>query len=354
MSAVDKVSFSKLRSAFFTGLIVLLSVAILYLIRPFFYPIFWAAVIAIVFYPHYNWLNSFIRMPGLNALLMVCVVLVTIFLPLTLISALLVNESVDLYGKVSEKGFAENIEGVSTWLEGTPLAPYIDTVKTDWTRYAADATKRLSGYFFSGIKSVTQNSLRFFFMLFIMFYTLFYFFKDGHRMLDRLKHLSPVGEKYEVMLYDRFTSTVRATLKSTFIVGGIQGIIGGILFWITGVPGALIWGVIMIALSIVPALGSFVVWLPAGLIMLALGNTWQGVTILLVGTFVISTIDNLLRPPLVGRDIQMHPLLGLFSTLGGIVLFGISGFIIGPIIAALYLSIMTIYDHYYKSELESN
>ena len=160
-----------------------------------------------------------------------------------------------------------------------------------------------------------------------------------------------MGDAYEKMLYEKCRSTSVATLESAFIIGGVQGTIGGILFWITGVPGALVWGVVMMAFSILPALGSFMVWLPAGLIMLALGNVWQGVAILLVGIFIIATVDNLIRPPLLGKDTEMHPLIVLFSTLGGIFLFGVSGFIIGPIIAALFLAIISIYDHYYQSEL---
>jgi len=110
----------------------------------------------------------------------------------------------------------------------------------------------------------------------------------------------------------------------------------------------------MTILSIIPAIGSFLVWMPAGLIMLALGNVWQGATILIVGTVVVSNIDNLLRPPLIGRDIAMHPILVLFSTLGGIFFFGVSGFIIGPIVVSLYIATMSIYQHYYKHELEKN
>ena len=353
MANSDKIQFTKMRAAFFFGLIILLTIAFLYIIRPFFYPIFWAAVIAIMFYPHYEWLNNYLKMSALSSAVMIVLTFVTIFLPLILISALLVNESFSLYESVSQKNLAPpNVELVSNWLERGPLAPYVDTVKTKWADYATNATKQLSNWIFAAIKNITQNSVSFFFMLFIMFYTLYYFFKDGKRMLNRLMHLSPLGSNYEQMLCDRFTSTARATIKSTFIIGGIQGLIGTILFWLTGVQGALVWGVIMMALSILPSVGAFIVWLPAGIIMLALGNIWQGITIIAVGVFIISIIDNILRPPLVGKDTQMHPLIVLFSTLGGILLFGVSGFIIGPIIAALYLSIMSIYDHFYRNELE--
>jgi len=155
------------------------------------------------------------------------------------------------------------------------------------------------------------------------------------------------------MLYKLLTSTTRATLKSTLIIGGIQGSLGGILFFIAGIEGALIWGTIMVFLAIIPAVGPPLVLIPAGIISLLLGNVGAAI-LLLVGAFVISMIDNLIRPPLIGRDIQMHPLVVLFATLGGITLFGISGFVIGPIIAALYTSIMSIYEHYYKTELSNN
>ena len=171
--------------------------------------------------------------------------------------------------------------------KNSPLAPYIQTAQEQWNNYAASAAKAVSIFLFDNIKSITQNSVRFVFMMFIMLYTLYYFFKDGETMLKRLMHLSPLGDKYEKMLYDRFRTTSTATLKGTFIIGGIQGFVGGILFWITGIEGALVWAVVMTVISIIPAVGSVLVWLPVGVIMLALGNVWQGVTILVVGTVII-------------------------------------------------------------------
>ncbi|MFH1947344.1 MAG: AI-2E family transporter [Candidatus Magasanikbacteria bacterium] len=349
-----KLGFTKMRSSFFFGLIIILAIAILYILRPFIYPIFWAAVIAMMFYPFYSWLNNHLKAPNLTGFITLVITIVVIFLPLIFISSLLVNESIDLYQSVSKWNIGKQIEVATKWLEGTSLAPLIEGTRNEWASYVANTAKSLSIFLFNNVKNVTQFSLRLIFMMFIMFYTLFYFLKDGEKMLKRLMHLSPLGNEYEKMLYDKFRSTARATLKGTFIVGGIQGILGGILFWATGIEGALIWGVVMIGLSIIPAIGSFIIWLPAAILMLALGNIWQGVTILLVGTLLISTIDNILRPPLVGKDIQMHPLLVLFSTLGGIILFGISGFVIGPIIASLFVAVMAIYDHHYRNELENN
>ncbi len=343
-----------MRSAFFIGLIVLFAIAVLYVIRPFFYPIFWAATIAVLFYPVYEGMLKHLKRPGMSAGLCVALVIVVILLPLALIGVLVVNESIDLYQTVTRGNLFTSVEQVATRLEDTSVGPYIIQIQEQWTAYAQSATKTISLFLLEQIKNITQNSLKFIFLLFMTLYTLFFLLKDGKRLLERIQHLSPLGNTYEEMLYKRFTSTTKATLKSTLIVGGVQGTLGGILFWVTGIEGALVWGIIMTALSIIPAIGSFIIWLPAGIIMLALGNVWQGLTILLVGALLISTIDNFLRPPLVGKDIQMHPLFVLFSTLGGLFLFGISGFIIGPVISALFLSIISIYDYYYKNELQKN
>jgi len=360
----NKLSFTKMRSSFFFGLIIILSIAILYIFRPFIYPIFWAAVIAMMFYPVYSWLNRYMKAPNLSAVIVLVLVIVTIFLPLVLLSTLLVNESVDLYQSATKWNVEDQVRQVSGWFDNTWLEPTIDTLKIEGATYLNEAKLNISSLLvkniktlddlYENIKTATVSSLRFVFMLFIMLYTLFYFLKDGEKMLKRLMHLSPLGDVYEKMLYEKFRSASRATLKGTFIIGSIQGILGGILFWATGIESALIWGVIMVALSIIPAIGSVIIWLPAGIIMLISGNIWQGIVILAVGTIVISMIDNLLRPPMVGKDIQMHPLLVLFSTLGGILMFGISGFIIGPVLAALFIAIMTIYDHHYRNELQNN
>ena len=157
-------------------------------------------------------------------------------------------------------------------------------------------------------------------------------------------HLSPLGDKYETLLYKKFTSTTKATLKGTLIIGGVQGFLGGITFWIAGIEGAFVWGIMMLIVSIIPAIGPFLIWFPATIILLAIGNIWQGIF------YTVSWGDT----PDVGKDAGLHPLIVLFSTLGGLLVFGISGFIIGPVIAALFLSIITIYNEYYRKELKNN
>jgi len=279
---------------------------------------------------------------------------VVIFLPLVIISSLAVNESISLYKSISNWNLSEQIKGTAEWLNTTALSPIIQQAETQWTSYAANVARSISVFLFNNIMNITQNSFRFILMLFIMFYSLFYFLKDGEKILKRMMTLSPLGNDYEIMLYNKFRSAARATLKGTFIVGAIQGSLGGIIFLITGIPGALIWGIIMTIISLIPAIGCSIIWFPAGIIMLITGHIWQGLAIIIFGLLVISTIDNFIRPKLVGKDIQMHPLLVLLSTLGGIIIFGISGFIIGPIIAALFVASISIYEHHYHNELQNN
>ncbi|MDP2684418.1 MAG: AI-2E family transporter [bacterium] len=344
-----------MRSIIFFSLTIILLITFLYLVRPFLYSIFWAAIIAVLFQPIHKFVNKYIDIPSISSLICVILVIVMIFLPLFLLSVVLIQQSVDLYISFAENNtIISNVQGIANWLQKTSVAPYIQSLSDQWTQYAVTAAKTVSIFLFENIKNLTQNSVKFIIMLLIMLYTLFYFFKDGKKIANYLLYISPIGNKYEAMFYEKFRNTAVSTLKTTLIIGGLQGGMGGLLFWATGIKGAFIWGVIMVALSLIPALGSFIIWFPAAIIMLATGNIWQGVLILIIGTFLISTIDNLLRPILVSKGTEMHPLIVLFTTLGGIIFFGISGFIIGPIVAALFLAVMSIYSHYYRNELNNN
>jgi predicted PurR-regulated permease PerM len=201
------------------------------------------------------------------------------------------------------------------------------------------------------IQKTYQNVVGSIIWIFVMFFSLYYFLIEGRKVVDKIMYLSPLRDKYEEELSHKFTSMTRATLKGTIIIGVIQGSLGGIMFWIAGVPSFVIWGVIMVILSIIPAIGSGLVWAPAGIILLFTGNIWEGIFVLLFGGIFISLVDNILRPKLVGNDTEMHPLLVFFATLGGLISFGIIGFIIGPVIMALFLALWEIYGKEFKRQL---
>jgi len=348
--------FSKLRNILFFGLLGAVTILFLYIIKPFAMPIFWAAVIASIFYPLYQKLKKFLKLENISVLITLIVIFVIIVLPLILMSSLLIKESIELYTAIdnSRSEINTNIQQSITWLQTNSYTKNINFDDKFWVEKFSEGTKIVTSYIFASAKSLTQNSVVFLLMFLITFYTLFYFIRDGANMLKKLMYLSPLGDKNEQTLYKKFTSTARAAIKGTLVMGIIQGAIGGLMFWIAGIQGALIWGTIMIVTSIIPALGSYVVWMPVGIVMLVLGNIWEGVMIMVVGAVIIGTIDNVLRPILIGKDTQMHPLLILFSTLGGILIFGITGFIIGPIVASLFMAFWEMYGHHYRRELSNN
>lgn len=345
-----------MRTILFFGLLTVSTIAFLYIIRPFILPIFWAAVIASIFYPLYLKLKKYLKLENISAAATLIIIFFIIVIPLTVLSSLLIKASIELYSAVdnSSSRINSNIHQTIDWIKHNNYTSQLRFDDKFWVDKFAESTKMLTSYIFANLKSLTQNSIVFIAMFLITFYALFYFLRDGKKMLEKLMYLSPLGDKNEEMLYKKFTSTARATIKGSLIIGVIQGGIGGLLFWTTGVEGALIWAVMMMFLSLIPGMGSYIIWLPVAVIMLVLGNLWQGIVILIVGATIIGTIDNILRPILVGKDTQMHPLLILFSTLGGIILFGISGFIIGPIITSLLLALWEMYAHHYRKELGNN
>jgi predicted PurR-regulated permease PerM len=181
---------------------------------------------------------------------------------------------------------------------------------------------------------------------------MFYFFRDGDRLIERLKYLSPLAEEYEDALIKRFISVSKATIKGTLLIGLLKGSLGALTFWIFGVGSPILWGMVMTILSVIPMVGAWLVMYPAAIIMIIIGQVWQGITLFLIAALIIGNIDNVLTPRLVGREAGMHDLLIFFSTIGGISMFGVMGFIVGPVIAALFLTILDIYSIEFKSQLD--
>ena len=170
-----------------------------------------------------------------------------------------------------------------------------------------------------------------------MLYFLFYLFRDGERIVERIIRALPLGDRRERRLFSKFADVARATVKGTLVVAAVQGAIGGLLFWALGIDAAVFWGVVMAVLSLVPAIGSALVWVPAAVILAASGEPGRAAILVAGGVLVIGLVDNLLRPILVGRDTEMPDYLVLIATLGGIAVFGLSGFVLGPVVAALFL-----------------
>lgn len=196
-----------------------------------------------------------------------------------------------------------------------------------------------------------EGFLNFLFVTFLMFFTLYYFLISGKVLVKKIMYLSPLRDAHEKILINKFVSMSRAAINGNLIIAFIQGFLGTILFVAVGIHSAIIWGVAMSFCSLLPGPGTSLIWLPAGIIMLATGKVWQGLTILAVGLTIISLVDNFLSPKLIGKDTQMHSLIVFFAILGGISLFGFLGFIIGPIIVALFVTLWEIYGAEFKRQL---
>ena len=329
------------------GLVTLLS---LYLLSPFFFPIFWAAVIAGVFRPVYQRINRRLKRPTLSTAAVFIVIALIILLPAGIVGSLVFNESIQLYEKLSPdtKYLNKNLDSVISSITSHPYAHFFHVSKDMLVTKTTEIARSVTNYIFVHLTALTQNTLGFLVKFAIMLYTLFFFVRDGEKFLRMAMRVLPLGMGREKLLFERFIVTARSTLKVTLIIGGIQGGLGGIVYLITGVEGAVIWGLLMILTAIVPVVGCSIIWIPIGLMMLVLGHIWEGALILSFGILVISTVDNLLRPILIGKDVAMHPLLIFLSTLGGITIFGFSGFVMGPIITSLFLAVWEMYEEFYR------
>ncbi len=309
-----------------------------YILKPFFFAIFWAVLLASVFDPlNTRFLRRF-KSPGLCAGLTLGAVVLTLVMPVGLILALLIGESVDLYASITSNGesWIASVTGLLKSLGEHPLLLRLHIDEQFIADKSIELVKAVADFLVRNLSTLTENTVLFVIQFAIMLYCLFYFLRDGKRLLETAFGYLPVDRRHIDMFIPEFLVTAKATLKFTFVIGGIQGFLGGLVFYFTGIDRPLVWGVLMMGLSIVPAVGNAVIWAPAGVIMLFLGHIWQGITILVFGTIVISTADNLLRPILMGKDIEMHALLIFLSTLGGLAAFGFSGFVLGPVIAAFF------------------
>jgi predicted PurR-regulated permease PerM len=325
----------------FLGLVILTTLGFLWMVRGFLMPVFWAAVFAVLFRPLYRRLTDALHgRHGLAALVTTLAVILTVVIPATLLLAAVAQQALWLYGAITAGEVA--LQAPIDWVQralprlvimleryGLSLAQLRESVETA----AVGATQLIAARAFVA----GQNVLRMMLMFALMLYFLFFFIRDGDRMVAGIVRALPMGDARERRLLQKFAAVSRATVKGTLAVAAVQGALGGILFAAVGIRAALFWGVLMGVLSLLPAVGAGLVWLPAAIILIATGAVWQGLVVILGGTLVIGVVDNLLRPVLVGRAAEMPDYLVLLATLGGLSAFGLAGFIAGPIVAALFL-----------------
>lgn len=337
----------KLEQRSFLILLAIVTALFGFLLKPFFAPILWACIIAVLFHPMQVQLEKWWGpRPNTIALttLLACVVLVVI--PVLLLLTSFVQQGVDLYqridaGELRPGQFFDQIRNAFPAIQELFERFGIDTQQL--RENAASAAVAASQMVAQNAFAFGQSTFEFVLKLALMLYVAFFLLRDGRRLTDELVHALPLGDERERLLFRKFSEVTRATVKGNLLVAMVQGALGGIIFWILGLPAALLWGVVMAILSLIPAIGAGLVWVPAALYLYAIGDWVSATVLLLYGVLVIGLADNVLRPILVGRDTKLPDWMVLLSTLGGLALFGINGFVVGPLIAVLFIAFWQIF-----------
>ena len=349
MPPFDEDTAAQLQGRVLLVLLVAVSVAFGWILLPFYGTILWAAIIALLFAPLYRRLLVRLnrrRTPA--ALLTLLVVLVIVVIPLVLVTAALAREAAQVYQRIQSGELNPGLyfQGVFDALPGwmTGLLERFGLIDFDTLqRRLALAMAQGSQFIATQALGIGQNTFEFIASVFITLYLAFFLIRDGDGIGRAVRAAIPLESAHKQELLAKFTTVIRATVKGNLLVAAIQGALGGLAFWFLGVGGALLWAVLMAFLSLLPAVGAGLVWVPVAAYFLVTGALWQGVALTAYGVFVIGLVDNLLRPMLVGKDTRMPDYLVMITTLGGMAVFGINGFVLGPAIAAMFIAVWHIY-----------
>ncbi len=322
----------------FMTLVLLVTVSFFLLIKDFLLACFWAIILAVVFDPVYQRFRQYYKNSEKLSLFLTMLMIIMVFvIPLLTMTLMIAQESTGYYNKI-QSGEINPQRYFENTLLLLPEFPHIKGISIEQiSATAGNAFEQAVRYIAQQVPALTQNVLNLIVQVALAFYILFFLLRDGHQLIRKLISLIPIGDRIEIELFERFTSVARATIKGGLIVAVIQGSIGGLLFWSVGIPAAFLWGLLMIVLSLLP-IGSALIWVPAAIILFLQGQTFKAVIILTVGILAIGLIDNFLRPRLIGKDSKMSDYLVMVSTLGGLAWFSITGFVLGPIIAALFVT----------------
>lgn len=329
--------------------VLLLATAILLylcwrMVQPFLNVILWATVLVILFYPVHRRLLLRIRQPSLAALISCLLVILIILVPITLITLAVVNEL---------SGAAQSLQGAANYLLDpnarvtgpilTFLSQYIDINQLRSEEFLVERLRGVSGQLAGRTLGFIGGLVGAIVQTFFVIFTMFYFFRDGDDISRTLRDSLPLEREQADSVMTRTREVIDASVYGVISIAVIQGTLGGLAFWVLGLPSAIIWGVAMTFLSMVPMLGAFLVWVPAAIYLALTGHYVKALVLALWGTLVIGMIDNFLRPKLVGSRTRLHELLIFFSVLGGLNVFGVLGVVLGPVVLAITLSLVDVY-----------
>ncbi|MCU1728826.1 AI-2E family transporter [Pseudomonas sp. 7P_10.2_Bac1] len=325
-------------------LLAFVTIAFIWILIPFYGAIFWAVALGILFTPlQRKLLHKLKGRRNLATFITLTACTLIAILPVIFTTILLVQEVATLYsdvqsGKINVARYVAQLQSslphqALEWLDRLGLRS-IEGVSDKISKGALEGSQ----FFATQVFNFGQSTFELVVSFFIMLYLLYFFIRDGQAMVRMIRNAVPMAEQHKRLLQIKLRRVVRASVKGNLAVAVVQGALGGVIFWILGIQSSLFWAVLMMFLSLLPAVGAGIVWAPVAVYFLATGMIWQNVVLALFGVFVIGMVDNVLRPILVGKDTKMPDFLILISTLGGMAIFGLNGFVIGPLIAALFLS----------------
>ena len=329
-------------------LLVVLAISALFfsMIRSFLMAIFLGGLFSALARPLYlrivRWFGG---RPSLASLTTLLVIICFILLPLIALMGVVTAQAIRV-GNSIKPWVQQQIAHPDLFFSTLQTLPFYDQVlpyRETLLQKAGELVGGASGFLINSLSSATIGTMNAVFSTFVILYTMYFFFMDGDRLMEKILYYLPLEDSQERRMLERFTSVARATLKGTAVIGILQGGLAGAAFAVAGIPSAVFWGVIMVVLSVIPGIGTALVWVPAAILLGAAGHMAKAVALAAFCAVVVGGMDNMLRPILVGKDTQMHELMIFFGTLGGILMFGMVGFIIGPIIAALFITVWDIY-----------
>jgi predicted PurR-regulated permease PerM len=348
---------SAVHQKFFHLLLVVVTIALAWILLPFFGAVFWGTILAILFQPMQRYLAAkFGKRRNLAAFTTLLVTILIVILPLSFVAATMVQEIGLAYTqiKTGQPNFTNYFQEAVHYLPASVQALLGRFGLTDIASIQnklTDGAAAISRFMATQAFSIGQNTFQFVISFGVMLYLVFFLLRDGGEIGRRIRRALPLDAPHKEKLVAKFTTVVRATVKGNIAVAAVQGFLGGMIFLFLGIQGALLWGVLMAFLSLLPAIGAALVWAPAAAYFLLTGDIWRGVILIVFCVVVIGMVDNVLRPILVGKDTKMPDWCVLISTLGGMALFGITGFVIGPLIAALFMASWDLYTQEEESEV---
>nr|MBA4769330.1 AI-2E family transporter [Sphingobium sp.] len=339
----------RIEDGFFLSVVVLVSIAFAAVLEPFFAAVLWGVIVAILFWPvNQRLLKAMPTHRNSAALISLTLIIAIVIVPAILLTFALVQEAAHFYGLIQsgqinfERMFGQMVAALPDWAHSILRRlgfSNFDAARITVTRGLTSSFRSFAGQ----ALLIGQGAFSFVIALGVMLYLAYFLLRDGDRLAQRFAEAAPLRPHQREALLQRFVVVIRATVKGSIVVAIVQGLIGGVVFWLLDIPGALLWGVLMGVFSLLPAVGAAIVWGPVALYLFATGAIWQGAVVVGSGAVIIGSVDNLLRPILVGRDTRIPDYVVLISTLGGIELFGFNGIVIGPVIAALFLATWEIF-----------